>query len=310
MARLQAASALVDGSQFHSCMIEQPSSASILKLLQQEQVEGGFGPEYGEVTTRGMKGAGINCGLEVESCQILFKHQCKMDSITTDIQWNKQQDKWRKLSQVIDSWFHKLSDFMLVAAIENHARLGITDHPLIECELRIGQAHDALKKLCTQLGLKSFLVRRKQGSPGYSVTMQAETEIQIVDRHVRKWRKVYEHAWKALESLRGNQGIPTEHRVWLQIRPLLREDCVMLGDWMADQAYWRKMGERSAVEATQQGYGPKELSWIWKIELDLEGETLEGVKGIVEGWTNKAIRLEWLHAKASSEHWEEETKNN
>ncbi|KIJ40765.1 hypothetical protein M422DRAFT_48995 [Sphaerobolus stellatus SS14] len=101
-----------------------------------------------------------------------------------DIQWNKQQDARRKLSQVLDGWFRKLGDFMPVTAIQaldvtnvgvedmrlglpsdfplkDHARLGITDHGLIERELRIGQAHDALKKLRIQLGLKSFLVRWK-----------------------------------------------------------------------------------------------------------------------------------------------------
>ncbi|KIJ23481.1 hypothetical protein M422DRAFT_39593, partial [Sphaerobolus stellatus SS14] len=136
------------------------------------------------------------------------------------------------------------------------------DHVLIERELRVGQAHDALKKIRTQLGLKSFLVRRKRLNLGYTIATRAETEIQRVEGHVKKWRKVYEQVWNALEALRGDHLIPAEHRAWRQLRTLRKEHCVMLADWMADQAYWKTMGERSAVEATQQGYGPQELSWI------------------------------------------------
>ncbi|KIJ28516.1 hypothetical protein M422DRAFT_270206 [Sphaerobolus stellatus SS14] len=68
------------------------------------------------------------------------------------------------------------------------------------------------------------------------------------------------------------------------------------------------MGERQAAAAVEKGSGPKQLFWIWKIELDLEGESFEEVECTVDGWTNEVIRLEWLHAKASSERWHEETK--
>ncbi|KIJ43511.1 hypothetical protein M422DRAFT_253071 [Sphaerobolus stellatus SS14] len=55
----------------------------------------------------------------------------------------------------------------------------------------------------------------------------------------------------------------------------------MLSEWMADQVYWKKLGEKESAEATLHSKGPKELSWIWKIELDLSGETVEGVAGAV-----------------------------
>ncbi|KIJ44566.1 hypothetical protein M422DRAFT_779310 [Sphaerobolus stellatus SS14] len=157
-------------------------------------------------------------------------------------------------------------------------RLGIADHALIERQLKIGQAYDALKKLRNELGLKSFLIRRKRHNPGYTMAARAKTEIKKVDGHVKKWRKVYESAWKALEVLRGDGVIPHEHH------------------WLTDQAFWKELGERQTAEATRKGEGPKQLPWIWKIELDIEEISLE------------AIRLEWLYARASYERWDEETK--
>ncbi|KIJ22382.1 hypothetical protein M422DRAFT_277207 [Sphaerobolus stellatus SS14] len=168
----------------------------------------------------------------------------------------------------------------------DHHKLGITSHALIERELRIGQAHDALKKLRTMLGLKSFLVRRKRQNPGYTVSTRAESEIKKADGHMKKWRKVYEGAWNALERLRGDGRVPDGERAWRELRPLTYGDCVMLSDWMADQAYWKQLGEKETAEATLWGKGPKELSWIWKIELDLSGETDDvagAVAGAVEG---------------------------
>ncbi|KIJ41631.1 hypothetical protein M422DRAFT_255248 [Sphaerobolus stellatus SS14] len=311
MEQLRTTSALSDGSQFRLKKIVQPTRASILKLLQQE--EGGFGPEYGVISTRATRSVGINRALEVEMRQVQFKHQLRMGTATTDIQWNKMEDARRKLSQLVDGWFRNVGDFMPVNAInevqtanagpENahlclpsefpqieHNRLGIADHALIERELRIGQAYDALKKLRNQLGLKSFLVRRKRQNPGYTMATRAETEIKKVDGHVKKWRKVYESAWKALEVLRGDGIIPHEHH------------------WLTDQAYWKDLGERQTAEATRKGEGPKQLPWIWKIELDIEETSLEGIEGAIEGWTNEAIRLEWLYARASYERWDEETK--
>jgi len=61
----------------------------------------------------------------------------------------------------------------------------------------------------------------------------------------------------------------------------------MLSEWMADQAYWKAAGERSIARAREQGTGPRELPWIWKIQLDLEGESPEDVAGVVEGWTKE-----------------------
>ncbi|KIJ30135.1 hypothetical protein M422DRAFT_53893 [Sphaerobolus stellatus SS14] len=306
--QLRIKSALTDGSQFRPKMMEQPSRASILKLLQIE--EGGFGPEYGAASTRANVGVGINRGLEMELRQIHFKHQRDMQAVTTDVQWNKLEDIRRKLSQAIDSWFKRLGDFMPADAVNglslmqsgpeetklglpsdfprcDHAKLGILSHALIERELRIGQAHDALKKLRTLLGLKSFLVRRKRQNVGYTVTTRAESEIQKVDVHVKRWQKVYRRAWEAVEVLRGDGRIPQEYRAWLELRPLTNGDCIMLSDWMSDQAYWKKVGEKEAAEATMRGKGPKKLSWIWKIELDLTVESGQGIEDAVEGWTNE-----------------------
>ncbi|KIJ53280.1 hypothetical protein M422DRAFT_42992 [Sphaerobolus stellatus SS14] len=108
--KLKRQSIAADGSQYRPKTIEQPTRASILKLL---QVEGGYGLEYSALNTRATRSVGINRGLEVEirqylwlliegSYRIQFKHESESNIVTTDVQWNRLQDTRRKLSQVID----------------------------------------------------------------------------------------------------------------------------------------------------------------------------------------------------------------
>ncbi|KIJ27213.1 hypothetical protein M422DRAFT_37903, partial [Sphaerobolus stellatus SS14] len=37
---------------------------------------------------------------------------------TTDIQWNKQQESRRKLSQLVEGWYRKLGDFLPGDAVD------------------------------------------------------------------------------------------------------------------------------------------------------------------------------------------------
>ena len=87
-----------------------------------------------------------------------------------------------KMSKALDTWFRGLADFMPGDAVQEiisgevspekavlglpsdfdrslHARLGLEELAIIERQLCVGQAHDALRRLRTMLGLKSFLVR-------------------------------------------------------------------------------------------------------------------------------------------------------
>jgi len=251
----------------------------------------------------------------------LFEHV--NNSPRTDHQWNKEEDARQKLRDILGTWYHKLGQLLSSEAIaaltastpeghpleqtklgfpsdfdtQDHVELGLEDLAIIERELRIGLAHDTLKKIWTLLGLKSFLVGKRHRVQGYTISTRAETEIRNVDRQVKKWFGIYNHNWTALEVLRGSAEIPSENRPWTQLQQLRRTDCIMLYDWMEEHAVWRGRGERALIEATQRGEGPKPLPWIWKIEFDFEGEAANSVEGAVQGWTDEG---KWCHLKALS----------
>ena len=129
-------------------------------------------------------------------------------------------DSKRKLSRSLDTWFESLNDFMPSDAIQEfrsigggpenallglpsdfplelHRRLGLEELAIIERQLRVGQAHDALKKLWTALGLKSFLIRRNYSPTNDNsskVYTRSQAEVQKATRQVEKWREVYQRS--------------------------------------------------------------------------------------------------------------------
>jgi len=56
---------------------------------------------------------------------------------------------------------------------------------------------------------------------------------------------------------------------------------------MSDHDQWKERGERAEMAAAELGQGAKALSWIWKIELNFEGETIDGLTGAVQEWTDE-----------------------
>jgi hypothetical protein len=122
-----------------------------------------------------------------------------------------------KLSKALDAWFQSLTDFIPGDAVQEiiseqqppekmilglpsdfdrnvHHRLGLEALAIMERQMRIGQAHDALRQLRTMLGLKSFLVRTKYGpqyGQGQQASTRSEAQISKATKQIRKWKGVY-----------------------------------------------------------------------------------------------------------------------
>ncbi|KAF8573049.1 hypothetical protein K439DRAFT_1625336 [Ramaria rubella] len=170
----------------------------------------------------------------------------------------------------------------------------------MEKQLCVGQAHDALRKLRNMLGLKSFLVKRKyRTAGGQGMLTRSEADIQRASCQVKKWKEVYQHAWRALERLRGDEVIDERNIAWLQLQPLDDCDCIMLSQWLEEDHFWHMKGEMAEAEAAKRGGGRRELPWIWKMEFDLR-PTSEGVLGAIEGWTTE--ERTWREQAERQEH--------
>ncbi|KIJ28993.1 hypothetical protein M422DRAFT_269690 [Sphaerobolus stellatus SS14] len=190
---------------------------------------------------------------------------------------------------------------------QNHERLELTALADTENMLRMGQANDALKHLRGTLGLKSFLVRRnKRDAVGQIARTRSEMEIRRTDKRVMKWAEVYRRAFKAMERLKpaGEDG---NHGRGL-LKELTREDLMMLSTWIEEHRNWREKGEVAEAAAADEGKGRKELPWIWKMQFGSADPDRDTVSEAVGEWITEAIHIEWLHARASRDRFEEELK--
>jgi hypothetical protein len=109
--------------------------------------------------------------------------RCRLQD-PTEVQCVELVEACCKISKALDAWYASLGDFMLDDSLQelltedvwpekellwipsdfapgSHHWLGLEELAAVERQLRVGQVHDALKKLCTMLGLKSFLVKCK-----------------------------------------------------------------------------------------------------------------------------------------------------
>ncbi|KAF8575716.1 hypothetical protein K439DRAFT_1623383 [Ramaria rubella] len=230
------------------------------------------------------------------------------------------------MSKALDAWYASLPDFMPADVLQetlegevhpenevlqlpsdfsksSYVRLGLSELASMEKQLRVGQAHDAEKTL-EYVGVEKYRMAGGQG-----ILTRSEANIQRASHQVKKWNEVYQHAWRALERLRGDEVIDERNISWLQLQPLDDCDCIMLSQWMEEDRFWHTKGEMADAEAAKRGGGCRELPWIWKMEFDL-GLTSEGVLGAIEGWTTEVqgavIRLEWLHMQISMQQFDEE----
>ncbi|KAF8508051.1 hypothetical protein BU17DRAFT_100086 [Hysterangium stoloniferum] len=304
-----------NGSQYRPRVIESPSRMAILKKLQEEEAVEGQSSIRNSAhlqiphSVRLSRSVGINMGIDIEMRQQML-HIRKMHMVT-DGQKAELLESRRKMSRSLDMWFQSLNDFMPSDAIqelrctegdpenaflglpsdfpcESQRRLGLEALAIVEQQLRIGQAHDALKKLRTALGLKN--------------SGRATSQVQ-------KWKEVYQRSYKALEHLRGNTQIPETNSTWSQLKELSDSDCIMLSEWMDDHRTWGKRGEMAEAKAASGGKGKRELAWFWKLEVTFNDESSPNeIRGAVDRWTTEVIRIEWLHAKASHARWDEEVR--
>lgn len=188
----------------------------------------------------------------------------------------------------------------------------------MEVRLRVGQGHDILQHLRRSLGIRSLLTRHTRQQLGVVKSTRSQENIKRAEARVLVWSRAYRRVWTGLRNLsptvdllQGLQQLDTNR------------DLMMLGDWVEERR-WR-------------GEGRQELPWIWTIgtaplavgderdngpvdavitRWNAEGEFMSGSGGacspvpasqrIHPEFGVQVIRLEWVHASAALERWQEE----
>ncbi|KIJ48953.1 hypothetical protein M422DRAFT_247327 [Sphaerobolus stellatus SS14] len=213
---LHTTSLMEDGRQYRPKPIEAPSRVKLVKRLQEEEKERTrrSGLHSSEQSTRITACVGINMGLDLEMRQQNLRLKIKEKNNPTMTQELDKDESRRKLSKTLEAWYKILRDFIPPEALEHLARkevlpenqllllpsdydqkiheaVGLVDLAEIEYRLRVGQAHDCLKKLRDALGLKSFFVRRQRiHATGQQALTRSKTEILRAQRQVDKWAEV------------------------------------------------------------------------------------------------------------------------
>ncbi|KIJ36148.1 hypothetical protein M422DRAFT_261475 [Sphaerobolus stellatus SS14] len=172
-------------------------------------------------------------------------------------------------------------------------QLGLKELVIIDHQLQICVAYDAMKKLHNTMELKSFFAA-----------------IQRAGKQVDKWMEVYWNSQKAMIQSRGSKE-PIEGKLHV----LHDDDCVMLSKWMEQHRYWQTQCQRAEAEAAADSIGGRtELPWIWKMNYPdkINDVIAEAIKECtLEDWHSNPItliRLEWLHAQASRDRFLKELK--
>lgn len=173
---------------------------------------------------------------------------------------------------------------------ESRSRLGLTSAAVVERDLRIGQAFDALKRLRDWLGLKSFMVRdKRQNDRGVRANLKGEINIARVQKQCLRWKQVYCRNWEALARLKvGFQD--DDGTGWPQdachLRKLEDKDLTMLSSWLEEHRSRRTAGEVLQAQHEARGEPRVDLPWIWK--MDMESESFGAVtRNEVEQWTEE-----------------------
>lgn len=185
--------------------------------------------------------------------------------------------------------------------------MGLTELAKAEIRLRIGVCFDCVKKLKNALGVRSFLTRHSQHQHGYGQATRAQSAIRRAEGVVRLWGRQYRQSWAALDRL----GVSEDGRLGLQ--RLDDGHLTMLGRWL---------------EAEEYRYNGEQLPWIWTLAPLPERDGGEGLIAAVESWKREGagnsadfkvqsnhltvsilvLRLEWVHATAVVNRWEEELR--
>ncbi|KIJ35186.1 hypothetical protein M422DRAFT_262561 [Sphaerobolus stellatus SS14] len=282
---------------------------------------------------------GINMGLELELKQQNVRAKLAERQNPTTKQGLELEETGCKMTKVLEAWYLNLADFLPAEALDeelrtdatperqklrlpsdfnrlSHTRLRLNGLAEKAFSIRRGQANDAIKKLRDCLGSKSFLVRRKyKMAGGQGMLLRSESEIQWAQKQVQKWAEVYCRAWQAMGRLRdlgddGGTSLSNGNHGRGKLQQLTDSDLVMLSEWMDEHRLWREKGEIAEAEASKKGKGRRELPWLWKLEIEVTTNMVghDQVVDAVDKWTTEAIRIEWLHAQASMERFDEEVR--
>ena len=177
----------------------------------------------------------IGNGLELEDDDV-------GEAISSDEDWEddggRDQPELRKI--LLPSWMKRVE--LLQAGLEHMESQ--------EAELRVGQMNDALQGLRIALGEKSLLLRTDvRNNKAQKMVGRAWARVKKEDEKVQKYLRAYNRTREALSRLNP------EHIMLQKFKAIRKDDLKMSGDIVEEN----RIGQRNDT-----------LSWIWRIEGDME----------------------------------------
>ncbi|KAJ7832602.1 hypothetical protein B0H13DRAFT_1914961 [Mycena leptocephala] len=155
----------------------------------------------------------------------------------------------------------------------------------MEAKLRVGQCDNSLVSLRARLHAKRFLIGfRNENVAGQVQATKARTLIGQVGERAESYAERYRKGHRALVFLKGTEAYP-------YLRELKADNIQLDGDWGDSDAQARKkqamigVGRGAREPRNAPGTSKWVMSWIW---------------------TARAIRVEWVRARARKIRWTEE----
>ncbi|KIO19636.1 hypothetical protein M407DRAFT_30707 [Tulasnella calospora MUT 4182] len=174
--------------------------------------------------------------------------------------------------------------------------LGLRPLLQIEMQLRVGHAYDSIGSLKKALSLRSFWTRHVKAQYS-SQTRRTKGQASLrscqarVKEGARAYTTCYEWLIKCAPDMAQDFGL----------QKLRNQDLMLLSEYL-EQQHYRHNG--------------RQLSWIWTLkpkasqmdEDDEEENSSSGLDAVIEGWQNEFVRLEYVHARAAVDRWNEEVR--
>ncbi|KIO18722.1 hypothetical protein M407DRAFT_31631 [Tulasnella calospora MUT 4182] len=184
--------------------------------------------------------------------------------------------------------------------------LGIEEFLKAEVQLRIGQVLDAINDLKGALSLRSFWSRHvKAQYDSQTRKTKGQTSLQKCKARVREAARMYTTCYEWL-----SKAAPDVAKAY-GFQLLKGQDLVLLSDWLEGGFYKSNQGR---------------LPWIWTLRPTLhplesidnlalteptvsDSQSLaSALDDVVEAWRNEFIRLDFVHASAAAQRWNEEVE--
>ncbi|KIJ24005.1 hypothetical protein M422DRAFT_275308 [Sphaerobolus stellatus SS14] len=165
---------------------------------------------------------------------------------------------------------------------EERLELGLDSAVDIECQLRQGQAYDALEELRGKIRLERNMIdQKKVHARGTGANTRAETSIRSVTSAKQRAAQNYIDARQAMIVLGSRQRDKAFHS--------------KLPDLDKNKDLWMKDPSKVLVL----GDGTRQEPWIWHIGLQIHGESSEN--SMLE-----EDRVRWFKSRALMQRWREE----